>query len=265
MGNTTKPITVKGKSNPLDVFALTLAAAATKVFEGAMVFRAAGVGTVVPPSNAVGQRFAGVSDQTIDNSGGAVAVPIRVRRKGVWPFAQTGTTIDLTQVDARVYANDDMTVTLTANNNFVGIVENVDDEGVWVRIDSATSGGARTKQTQTVILPLRLADIAAGVFAVNVPFNFTLNSTLFRTFAPATTAAKAATLTPIIGAVPVTGGVMALTSANQNAINNTVAGTAITAGATGTANSILGVTASAVTAFIEGSGQVEFSVTNNDS
>lgn len=117
---------------------------------------------------------------------------------------------------------------------------------------------------QTIILPLQLADIAAGTFKVAVPFAFTLLATNFRTAKPATTAAKLATLTPDINGTPVTGGVMALTSANQNTIGGSVAGSAVTAANVGTAGQTLGVTASAVTAFIEGDGYVEFTVLNND-
>jgi hypothetical protein len=117
---------------------------------------------------------------------------------------------------------------------------------------------------QTVLLPLQLLDIATGTFKVAVPFAFTLLATNFRTAKPATTAAKAATLTPDINGTPVTGGVMALTSANQNTIGGAVAGTAVTAANVGTAGQTLGVTASVVTAFIEGDGWVEFTVRNDD-
>lgn len=135
------------------------------------------------------------------------------------------------------------------------------------QVASVTAGAATLKLTaptqQTITLPLQLADIAAGNFAVGVPFAFTVLSALFRTNKPASTAAKAATLTVSVNAVPVTGGVMALTSANQNTIGGTVAATAITAGNVGTAGQTLGVTASAVTAFIEGDGVVEFTVIPN--
>jgi hypothetical protein len=117
---------------------------------------------------------------------------------------------------------------------------------------------------RTVILPLQLADVAAGDFKVAVPYAFTLLATAFRTAKAATTAAKAATLTPDINGVAVTGGVVALTSANQNTIGGSVAGSAVTAANTGTAGQALGVTASAVTAFVEGDGWVEFTVLNND-
>lgn len=126
------------------------------------------------------------------------------------------------------------------------------------------SGKPATAFQQTVILPLQLLDIAAGTFKVAVPFAFKVLSALFRTAKPASTAAKAATLTVGIAGTPVTGGVMALTSANQNTIGGTVAATAITALNTGTAGQTLEVTASSVTPFIEGDGWVEFTVSNLD-
>lgn len=116
----------------------------------------------------------------------------------------------------------------------------------------------------TVVLPLQLLDIATGDFKVAIPYAFTVVSALFRTAKPATTAAKAATLTVSVNGTPATGGAMALTSANQNTIGGSVAGSAITAGGTGTAGQTVGVTASAITAFIEGDGYVEFTIQNTD-
>lgn len=126
------------------------------------------------------------------------------------------------------------------------------------------SGQAATAFQQVLTMPLQLKDIAAGTFQQAVPFAFKLNSVLFRTAAPASTASKLATLTAAIATVSVTGGVMALTTANQNTIGGTVAGSAITALNTGAAGATIGVTASAVTAFVEGDGWVEFNVTNLD-
>ena len=117
---------------------------------------------------------------------------------------------------------------------------------------------------QTVLLPLQLADIATGDFKIGLPFAFTIVSALFRTAKPASTAAKLATLTCSVNGTPCTGGAMALTTANQNAIGGTVAGSPITALNVGAAGNTIGVTASSVTAFAEGDGYVEFLVTNND-
>jgi hypothetical protein len=130
-------------------------------------------------------------------------------------------------------------------------------------IVASISNGAATLQPackQTVIMPLQLADIAAGTFKIGMPAAFQVLSALFRTAKPASTAAKLATLTVGISGVAVTGGVMALTTANQNTIGGTVAASAITALNLGAAGSTLEVTASAVTAFVEGDGWVEFTV-----
>lgn len=125
-------------------------------------------------------------------------------------------------------------------------------------------GLAAAATKQTIVLPLQLADIATGTFKIAVPFAFTVTSALFRTNKAATTASKLATLTVGIAGTPVTGGVMSLTSANQNTIGGTVAASAITALNVGTAGQTLEVVASSVTAFVEGDGFVEFTVTNND-
>jgi hypothetical protein len=117
---------------------------------------------------------------------------------------------------------------------------------------------------QLILIPVQLADLAAGEFKVGMQFKYTVLSATFRTAKPATTAAKAATLQPTIASVAMTGGAMALTSANQNTQGQGLAGGAITAGNTGNAGQPLGFTVSAVTAFIEGDGWVEFTVRNED-
>jgi len=129
---------------------------------------------------------------------------------------------------------------------------------------SATTGVSANAQKQTVILPLQLADIATGTFKVAIPFAFTVTAALFRTAKPASTASKLATLTVQVNGSAVTGGVMNLTTANQNTIGGTVAASAITGANTGTAGQTLEVAASSVTAFVEGDGWVEFTVTDND-
>lgn len=69
---------------------------------------------------------------------------------------------------------------------------------------------------------------------------------------PVTTAAKLTTLNLEIGTTDLTGGAVALTSANQTPIGAVVAGTAITAGNTFSAIDTISLEASATTTFIEG-------------
>lgn len=130
---------------------------------------------------------------------------------------------------------------------------------------NAATGIVATASKQTLILPLQLADIAASeTYKLAVPFAFTVNSIGFRTGKPASTASKLATLTAQVNGTPVTGGVVALTTANQNATGTLTAGTAITALNIGTAGQTVEAATSSVTAFVEGDGYIEFNVTNND-
>jgi hypothetical protein len=71
---------------------------------------------------------------------------------------------------------------------------------------------------------------------------------------PVTVAGKAATLTPYIGATPVTGGMVALTSAIATPLGKVIPGAAVTgANVLGAADTI-SIKATGVTAFTEGSG-----------
>lgn len=155
-------------------------------------------------------------------------------------------------------------LTATPSTKAVGTVSEFASQPVSCQamVASIASGAATLVPAgkRTVILPVQLADIATGTFKVGMPTAFIVLSALFRTGKAATTASKLATLTVGISGTPVTGGVMALTSANQNAIGGSVAASAITALNIGAPGNTLEVTASAVTAFVEGDGYVEFTV-----
>jgi hypothetical protein len=127
-------------------------------------------------------------------------------------------------------------------------------------------GNAVTNNANKVIIPLYTTLIGlvnTQVLAVTIPWNFTLTSLGFRVRTPVTTGAKLATLTAQVNGTPVTGGVLSLTSAAATPTNTLVAGTAITALNTGTAGQNVGALVSAVTAFAEGDGYVEFGLTRN--
>lgn len=122
---------------------------------------------------------------------------------------------------------------------------------------------AQVNGLSTLIIPIpALSALAnAEVLAIGVPFPFKLVSALVRVGIAATTAAKAATLTAQVNGVSVTGGVMALTSANMTPSGATVAATAVTAGNVANASGgSVGAVVSAVTAFGEGSGQLELTI-----
>lgn len=143
---------------------------------------------------------------------------------------------------------------------------------VYTQVSQGTGGQFNTNGAkQTIALYTTLAGLVnTNVMAVAIPFDFTLTEVRFVPRTPATTAAKAATLTAGISAAAggaltaVTGGVISLTSANMTPTNTPVAGTAITAANTGVAGARAGVTVSAVTAFLEGDGYLEMDVLNMD-
>ncbi|MER8380709.1 hypothetical protein [Mesorhizobium sp. M1399] len=132
---------------------------------------------------------------------------------------------------------------------------------VTITRENVTAGAG----LQTLAFFVNLADIAAAgdVLTNYVPgYAFKIEKFDFRVSKPATTAAKLASLNMEIGTVDLTGGVIALTSANCTPAGAAVAGTAITAANVGTALSSFSVEASAVTAFVEGSGWLIVQIRN---
>lgn len=138
--------------------------------------------------------------------------------------------------------------------------------GAWGVFTASSGVSTQTNASkQTLSLYSTLAGLVnTNVLAMKMPFGGTLNLIGFRTRTPAVTAAKAATLTAQINATPVTGGVLSLTSANMTPTNTRVDSTAITALNVFTAGQTIGAVVSAVTAFAEGDGYLEFDVTNTD-
>lgn len=133
--------------------------------------------------------------------------------------------------------------------------------GAWACYPIANAAQPPAQGKDVVTYYTKLADLVnTNVLALPVQYDFTLLSIGFRVRTPATTAAKLATLTARINGTPVTGGVVSLTSANATPTNTLVAGTAITALNTGTAGQTIEAIVSAVTAFVEGDGNVEWVV-----
>lgn len=139
-------------------------------------------------------------------------------------------------------------------------------------IPAGTSVSLQLPRTQKVGVQMLafympLAEIAAsGDLLTNyVPgYAFKILSVDARVLKPATTAAKLASLNLEIGTTDLTGGVVALTSANATPAGVAVAGTAITAGNVGTASDSFSIEASGVTAFVEGSIQLLVEIQNLD-
>jgi hypothetical protein len=116
---------------------------------------------------------------------------------------------------------------------------------------------------------VNLAGVSAADLITNfIPgFKFAIEKVMFVVQAAVTTAAKAATLTPKINTVAISGGVLALTSANCTPKGTTVYGTAVT-GANkdneGDETAAIAVTGSLVTAFVEGDGELVIVLRNRE-
>lgn len=154
-------------------------------------------------------------------------------------------------------------------------VSNTSQAATIGAITDSTGGIATTSpatliangERSTLIIPVGLLAtlVNTTTYQVTIPYGFTVVSALFHTDVPATTGSKLATLTVSTTAGAVTGGVMALTSANQTPTGAAVAATAISgAAATDIATHNVIVTVSLVTAFVEGSGHIEVTLSNND-
>lgn len=105
--------------------------------------------------------------------------------------------------------------------------------------------------------PINLASITGTqdvVTGFRPGFAGTIEDVSFAVNIPVTTAAKLASLNVEIGTTNLTGGVVALTSANATPMGKVIQGSAITAANVITADDLISVEASGVTAFSEGSG-----------
>ena len=136
--------------------------------------------------------------------------------------------------------------------------------------DSTTGAAGTTLAAGAGVHTISIPIILAGVTAADVLTNYTpgykfkLLSATFAVTVPVTTAAKAATLNLEIDTTNVTGGEVALTSANCTPLGALVAGAAITAANTGSATATISVEAASVTAFIEGQGILLLKIQNMD-
>ena len=115
-----------------------------------------------------------------------------------------------------------------------------------------------------IIIPVAaLANLVnSQVLKIAVPFPFTLDSALFRVGDKAvTTAAKAATVQTKVSGTNTTGGTVELVSADLTPTGATKALSAITGANTGAAGGTIEIAVSGVTAFAEGNGWFECTVT----
>ena len=193
--------------------------------------------------------FRGFAIETADNSAGSAGdINVRVIRKGQIKLAVAS--VAITDVGRPVFASDDATFSLVGVGTFIGYVARWISSGVCIVTFDANIQPRYT----TLDLPVTLAGVtAADVMTTLTPgFNGWVKSVEAIVTTAATTAAKAASFNLEIGTTNLTGGVVALTSANATPLGAIVASTAITAGNSFTATDTLSVEAASVTAFVEG-------------
>lgn len=176
-----------------------------------------------------------------------------------------GSTLDLTKLlgDAAAVLNTYVQTYSTALRTSANVTTaaKTDNSGGSVGTTIAAGVGIQTLPFYTNLIDITAADI----LSLYVPgYKFKILAMDFVTDKPATTGSKAATLTPKISTVAVTGGVVALTSALCTPAGALVAGSAVTAANTGSAAASISITGSAVTAFVEGNGWVLLKVQNMD-
>lgn len=110
-------------------------AANAKIYAGSMVNLNTS-GYAKPGADVASEKFVGIAQEQVDNTGGANgAKTVVVRRKGV--FELSGSSLAITDVGAAVYVSDDQTVAKTTTNSVAcgKIAGFRSATSVWVDID----------------------------------------------------------------------------------------------------------------------------------
>lgn len=148
-------------------------------------------------------------------------------------------------------------VTHTGTNSVVCVAMEGGDANEIITVLLVTRTGAGLSQASTVLsIPIDFTQIADGDLVTDyIPgFAGTVEKISMIVTDPVTTAAKLSTLNVDIEATPLTGGSLALTSANMTPLGAVVDASAITAANAFTAAEKLSVIAASTTTFIEGTG-----------
>lgn len=116
-------------------------AAAQTIYAGAMLMRNA-AGYLVAASTTTGLVGAGRAEAYVDNSTGAAGDAVVDVAEGIYHYANSASTDEITIADLgkACYAVDDQTVAKTdgtGTRSPAGTVFDVDEWGVWVRFDPA--------------------------------------------------------------------------------------------------------------------------------
>jgi hypothetical protein len=221
--------------------------ASSTIYEGSAVGLTAGYARALVAAD----EFAGFA--TAKAVGGNADGDVNVSVKSRGRVQLSITSIAVTDIGQTVYASADGTFTLTAiGNSKIGKVVRWVETGVVIVEFEAH----KVEPIQIVSLPITLANVADGdVLTAYTPgFKGTIIGIDFAVTTAVTTAAKATTLNAEIGTTNLTGGAVALTSANCTPLGAVVASTAITAANAFTATDTISIEASSTTTFVEGVG-----------
>jgi hypothetical protein len=116
-------------------------AAAQLIFAGAIVCRNA-TGFLVKGATATGLVGVGRAEARVDNSAGSAGDAHLRYQPGTFRFANStaGDLITIADIGKACFVVDDQTVAKTSASSTrskAGVVDDVDDQGVWVRFDEA--------------------------------------------------------------------------------------------------------------------------------
>lgn len=116
-----------------------------KIFAGALVMRNA-TGYLVKGVTSLNLIGVGRADDLVDNSAGADGDLSLAYRPGLFRFANDGTdTVTIADIGLPCFAVDDQTVANTdgtGTRSKAGIVEMIDNQGVWVCFNEAVTRAA---------------------------------------------------------------------------------------------------------------------------
>ncbi len=121
-------------------------AAGVEIFPGALLMRNA-AGFVLPGATATGSVGVGRAQALVDNSGGANGDLEVDFVFGIFRYENSAAADEITAADigALAYIVDDQTVaktSATATRSPAGTIDDVDADGVWVRLDEALTQAA---------------------------------------------------------------------------------------------------------------------------
>lgn len=193
-------------------------AAVAKIFAGALVMRNAS-GFITKGQAALGLRGCGRAEERVDNSGGSAGDLTVDFRAGVFSFANSASSDEITAADIGhvAYAVDDQTVAKTHGSNTrspAGIIVGLDAQGVWVLVDEVALAAFLARRR--VFVPVRVATLVGtnvyrqlSIYAGRVVKVWSVTEGVLTT--------GDATLTAKINGTAITGGVITIAQSGSAA------------------------------------------------